>query len=296
MAPGRLPMTLAELGQKPLKNMAKIEKDVSAERLVDQIMDTEITISQKELLALAPSVRADLQSRLAAKRTAIDNVNKPFEKRADVPVRSVNTEQVKPAHWTGKSKYETTKRILASDLALVKIERKSWKGTGTGPERQVWKVDDPVSQYLLGLPEEIREERYLAARESETLRAIKVLVNSAREEEALLDSGSQIVSMSQEMAVACGVGWDPSMRIQIQGGNGEYEPSIGLARDVPLKLGPVTVLLQIHILKKPPYGLLLGRPFDVLTESSIKNTLDGGQLITLTDPVTSEKIALPTQE
>ncbi|KAF8986003.1 hypothetical protein BDQ17DRAFT_1331634 [Cyathus striatus] len=97
MAPGRLPMTLAELGRKPLKNMAKIEKDVSAERLVDQIMDTEITISQKELLALAPSVRADLQSRLAAKRTAIDDVNKPFEKRADVP--GSQSTKLRSAYW-----------------------------------------------------------------------------------------------------------------------------------------------------------------------------------------------------
>ena len=40
--------------------------------------------------------------------------------------------------------------------------------------------------------------------------------------------------------------------------------------------------------------MLLGRPFDVLTESEIKNTKDGGQTITIKDPNTLRRAVIPT--
>ena len=54
--------------------------------------------------------------------------------------------------------------------------------------------------------------------------------------------------------------------------------------------------MQVHIISKPAYSILLGRPFDVLTESGIQNDKDGSQTVTITDPGTKQRLVLPTYE
>jgi len=85
------------------------------------------------------------------------------------------------------------------------------------------------------------------------LRSIYPLVNNARQEEALLDSGSQIVSMSKESAIALKMSWNPDISINMQSAQGHVEPTLGLAIDVPFTFGELTVLLQVHIINKPSY-------------------------------------------
>lgn len=47
---------------------------------------------------------------------------------------------------------------------------------------------------------------------------------------------------------------------------------------------------------KPAYKVLLGRPFDAVTESVVRNDREGGQSITLTDPNTGAKCVMNTHE
>ena len=54
--------------------------------------------------------------------------------------------------------------------------------------------------------------------------------------------------------------------------------------------------LQIHVLPSPAYDILLGRPFDVLTESVIRNYRDMSQTITIHDPNTGNICVIPTHE
>lgn len=100
-----------------------------------------------------------------------------------------------------------------------------------------------------------------------TLRVIPALVNDLREEEALLNSGSQIVSMSRETAIDCKIMWDPDVTINMQSANGQISRTCGQAKNVLFAFSEVTVYLQVHVVDNPPYEILLGRPFDVLTES-----------------------------
>jgi len=52
------------------------------------------------------------------------------------------------------------------------------------------------------------------------LRVIPVLVNGVKEEKALLNSGSQIVSMTRDVVAANKISWNPSLSIQLQSANG----------------------------------------------------------------------------
>ena len=109
-----------------------------------------------------------------------------------------------------------------------------------------------------------------------------------------MDSGSQIVSMSLEQASLSKLQWDPDIQIYMQSANRTLEKSVGLAKNVPFKLGDITVYLQVHIIRGPAYKVLLGRPFEILTECQINNHRDESQTITLTDPNTGKRCMMNT--
>lgn len=157
-------------------------------------------------------------------------------------------------------------------------------------------VDDPVVQYLESLAPEEKAKEIIAGLSSAALRCVYPLVNRSAEVEAILDSGSQICSMSEEEATRLKVPWDPDVRILMQSANGSVEKTLGLARNIPCTFSGLTVYLQIHILRSAPYKALLGRPFEILTESMIKNSRDGSQTITMTDQYGGSRITIPTHE
>ena len=82
----------------------------------------------------------------------------------------------------------------------------------------------------------------------------------------------------------------------MQSANKDVELTLGLARNVPFSLGSITVYLQVHIIRDPAYQVLLGRPFDTLTESSVQNYVDGQQTLTITDPNSGTRCTIPTYE
>jgi len=122
------------------------------------------------------------------------------------------------------------------------------------------------------------------------------LINHVGKVESLLDGGSQIVSMLRAVAVELEITWDPDITVQMQSANRTLEQTLGLAKNVPFLFGHITVYLQVHVIDKPAYKVLLGRPFDTLTESEVKNARDGGQSLTLTDPNTGERCVMHTHE
>jgi hypothetical protein len=76
--------------------------------------------------------------------------------------------------------------------------------------------------------------------------------------------------MSKVVAVKLEVTWDPDITVQMQSANRTPEQMLGLAKNVPFLFGPITVYLQVHVMEKPAYKVLLGRPFDMITESEVR--------------------------
>ena len=68
--------------------------------------------------------------------------------------------------------------------------------------------------------------------------------------------------------------------------NGGVNQSLRLAHNVPFIVGEITLYLQVHVLQEPAYDILLGRPFDVLTQSVVRNYSDENQMVTILDPNT----------
>ena len=153
---------------------------------------------------------------------------------------------------------------------------------------------DPVLQYMHFLPPGETPQPLYTATESASLRVVFPTINGGERVECVVDSGSQIVSMALKLAERLGIIWDPDVRIHMQSAGGEMKRSAGLARNVPFLFGDIPVYLQVHIIDQPAYDVLLGRPFDVLTESHVKNTTTGTQTLTIRDPASARRCVIPT--
>jgi hypothetical protein len=100
--------------------------------------------------------------------------------------------------------------------------------------------------------------------------------------------------MSEAVCHDLGMPYDPKIRLNMQSANGEIDQSLGLARNVPCRIGSITLYLQIHVIRAPAYDILLGRPFDVLTQSVVKNYANEDQTITIRDPNSGRIATIPT--
>ena len=153
-------------------------------------------------------------------------------------------------------------------------------------------IADPYEAYL-------REHKHgepdmVVAVELNVLRAILPVIDGQDRVEAILDPGCQIVAMSEEVSNALALPYDPSVHLNMVSTNGGIDQSLGLARNVPFLVGDIVLYLQVHVLRAPAYDILLGRPFDVLTQSVVRNFSDENQTVTILDPNTGCKATVPT--
>jgi hypothetical protein len=159
---------------------------------------------------------------------------------------------------------------------------------------EAYVIPDPYETYLNALEPGQLPATITVAKESHALRAIHLLVKNTEYVESIVDPGSQIIAMSEAVCMSLAIAYDPLIRINMQSANGEIDQSLGLARNVPCRIGNITLYLQIHVIRSPAYDILLGRPFDVLTESIVKNYANEDQTITIRDPNSHKCATIPT--
>lgn len=252
------------------KSKAPVEDEIDIEELVKKALDAEITIPLRSLAGASTVVRDEIRKQVTRIRKSVDKttlttvVAEDGQEYIDVASLPIAT--------------FTMSEDVSSEL----------------PEGHLV-ADDPVLQYLREI-DDADLDKLLVAKTSEPLKCIYAKINHTGHEESLLDSGSQIVSMGKDVATAQGLSWDPNIRINMESASNHIEQTLGLARNVPFTIGGITIYLQVHILEKPPYKILMGRPFETLTSSNVKTERDGSTLLTITDPNTKRRAAVPTYE
>src|SRR6202453_2236903 len=155
-------------------------------------------------------------------------------------------------------------------------------------------IPDKYDTYLKSLRPGEKPEVMVAVKESLALRSINLLVNNKDEIGSIIDPSSQIVAMSEEVCHELGLVYNPEVQLHMQSANKSINQSLGLSRNVPCRIGNITLYLQMHVIRDPAYDILLGRPFDVLTESTIKNFANEDQTIMITDPNSGRCATIPT--
>lgn len=155
-------------------------------------------------------------------------------------------------------------------------------------------VEDKMETFLKQYPAGEPPDSLVVAKDSLALRSVSPIVDNNLQVEAIIDPGCQIVAMSESCCHELALAYDPTVVLNMQSANGEIDRSLGLARNVPFTFGDITIYLQVHIIRSPAYEILLGRPFDVLTSSVVKNFLNEAQTLTLIDPNSGRQVTVPT--
>ena len=252
------------------RTLPPIHNPLIAETVFKRSMETPITITQRELLSLSPEVRSQVRESTTTRR--LPNKDLPTT-HALVQQEMDEAEEVTFPTISAFSLPEVT---YASDSSVT--------------------ISDPVETYYRLLPPGFDpvEEALTVSLESSAIRSILAFVDNNQRMECILDPGCQVVTMSAIRCHELGLPYDPSIRLNMQSANGTCNLSLGLARNVPFLIDSLTFYLQVHIIQSPAYDVLLGRPFDILTESIVRNYADEQQTITIRDPNTGRTLTIPT--
>ncbi|KAG6852248.1 hypothetical protein C0991_001580 [Blastosporella zonata] len=111
--------------------------------------------------------------------------------------------------------------------------------------------------YHQGLSQETVPDELYVAKESDSIRTIKATLNNTSEMDCIIDSGSQVVAISEAMAVKLGLSWDPCITLKMVSANGQTDATLGLTKNVPVAIGNMTFVLQFHVIRNPSYEVLL---------------------------------------
>jgi len=251
------------------KTLPPVHDPEIAANVYKRSMEAPITITQRELLSLSPEVRSQVRECTTTRR--IQNKDA--------------TQNLLQEDEDDDNFYAPTVPSLAITNALHR----------TPPEGAIV-IEDPIENYYKSLRpgQHPDPEKLTVAMESCAVRSIFALVDSSQKRECILDPGCQIIAMSEATSHDLGLAYDPSIKLNMQSANGNVDQSLGLARNVAFQISNLTFYLQVHIVRSPAYDVLLGRPFDTLTESIIRNYANEDQTITISDPNTGRRITIPT--
>ncbi|KAF8237446.1 hypothetical protein L208DRAFT_1247535 [Tricholoma matsutake] len=241
---------------------APIHKDKITEDIFTRLMKTPIImLTSEELLLVAPEVQTKWKEQVTTRCIQqTDNAMNILDD--DVYV-------LNDPYETYINKQVTTRCIQQTDNAMNILDD------------DVYVLNDPYETYINSLcPGDILEP-FIIAKESHAIRSVIINVNGRNPVESVVDPGSSIITMSEEVCHKLGLAYDPSIHIPLQSVNGSIDESLGLVHNVPCEVGTITLYMQIHIICDPAYDILFGHPFEVLTESTVKNYWNESQTITI---------------
>jgi hypothetical protein len=228
-------------------------------------MELPITVTQRELLSLAPELRAQVADATIKRRVPRETAQVLIE---EIDSREEEDNSAQLAHMPAAFATAATTQDATAE---------------------------PQEHYLktVHVAADPQDDVQVAA-ESNALRAILPVVDNQDQIEAILDPGCQVVAMSEEVCNALAIAYDPDDRLNMISANGGVDQSLGLARNVSFAVGGITLYLQVHVLRSPAYDILLGRPFDILTQSVVCNFRNENQTITIKDPNSGKSATIPT--
>jgi hypothetical protein len=274
---------------------APVQEEGLAKKLAKRILDGEVTFKAREATGISNEVREEVRRQLS-------KIRQPIIPRKEQDLVQVGDSPDDPLPFLmeevsmlGDDALEIKELPQVQHVFVTSVAKPEF------PAGSVM-IPDPYLQYLESLaPDEAPKpvyvdetKRVFVATESARLRVINPKIHGMGQVESVIDSGSQIVSMAYDLAKEIGLTWDPDVQIYMQSANGSLEKSVGLARNVSFKFGDIVVYLQVHIINNPAYKVLLGRPFEILTESTFENGNDGSQIVTIKDPNTGRRTTMAT--
>lgn len=311
-------------GEPAYRNQSGVHDPSAVGRVVRDVLDTQITIRMRDLVAVAPEVRSGIRSEHTNRRVPTDNAKPSKVVTFDIDAEGDTLYVGPPAATIHElAEVDVVDVDVAAPVLVFEEEAPVIDDEGAFDDYgdfanlfavQPGEYDSPPAAegavFLVPMepspyatfnsdvtPSQLRaaEETVLkanadrlgylqTAKRMGQIRAVKTIVNNTLEHHAILDPGAMVVAMSEACAIAAELTWDESKNVSLQSANNSSNTSLGEASNVPFTFGgSLTIYLQVQIVREPAYDILLGRPFDILVNSVVRNIGDQ-QTITITDP------------
>ncbi|KAJ7324037.1 hypothetical protein DFH08DRAFT_817512 [Mycena albidolilacea] len=277
-----LPSPVQSKSTPAYRTSAPVYNEKHAADVFESSLNTPITITQRQLLSIAPEVRSHMREVTTSRRA-------PPKENKDPASQLENDIAPLPFFDNLTLDHDSFQEQRAKDarrVAFLDSLPASYTYSAGGIV-----VPDPFEVFYTSgdIPDDL-----IVSLESSAIRSILPVIDNQQQVESIVDGGSQIVAMSEAICHELGLAYDPRIILRMQSANGAVSPSLGLARNVPFRIGDIILYLQVHIVRNPAYDVLLGRPFDVLTQSIIRNFANEDQTITICDPNTGKLATVPT--
>ncbi|KAG6893767.1 hypothetical protein C0993_000340, partial [Termitomyces sp. T159_Od127] len=193
---------------RPTAPVYDIEK---SNQVFARIMKSAVMLSVEELCSIAPDVRNQMRTAVTPKRQVATGVATVDELDDALPGFSIASD---------------TTPTLSTNAVLL-----------TPPEVTNATSIDPVETYVKSLDADEDPAILTVAHDSQAIHSIMMTIDHHTEVEAVVDSGSQIISMAAEVASDLGLIYDPNIVLNMQSANGTINRSLGLAKNVPCTIG-----------------------------------------------------------
>lgn len=118
---------------------------------------------------------------------------------------------------------------------------------------------------------------------------LPVKLNGIHEDLALLNEGSEIVVIREDVWKECKVPMNAGLHLKMQTANGGTQLMHGCVEMLEIEVAGIRTWAHAYVIPNAPYRLLLGRPWQRLVRLS-KTETPNGVLVTVHDPVDSNAV------
>ncbi|KAG6898756.1 hypothetical protein C0993_004520 [Termitomyces sp. T159_Od127] len=176
-------------------------------------MKLAVMLSVEELCSIAPDVRNQMRTAVTPKHQVAMGVAE-VDKLDDALPGFVVTSDTPPTLSTNAVSLTPAKVTNATSI-------------------------DPIETYVKSLDTDEDPAILTVAHDSQAICFIMMTIDHRTEVEAVVDSGSQIISMAAEVASDLGLIYNPSIVINMQSANGTVDRFLGLAKNISCTIGDV---------------------------------------------------------
>ncbi|KAH9475463.1 hypothetical protein JR316_0012574 [Psilocybe cubensis] len=179
-----------------------------ANTVYNRSLEAPVTITQRELLSIAPEIRSQYRDSTTSKRSA-------------------NTDKIAQTNLLENRADPTSNTVVFNASTVHPLPSSQHRSPPEGSTV----IDDPFDIYYRSLRpgQHPDPNKIIVAKESSALRSIYPIVDNSLKVECILDPGCQIIAMSEDVCHSLSLIYDPTIKLNMQSANGTVDQSLGLA-------------------------------------------------------------------
>jgi len=128
------------------------------------------------------------------------------------------------------------------------------------------------------------------------LQEVDILIGNTLTEAAVLDPGSQIVVIRQDLAQQIDAPINSAWLLEMEGANGATNWTLGCIENLILQIEGVPFKVHAHVVEHAPFRLLLGRPFQRVLFCRIEDLPNGEVEVSIRNPSNlSQRVYVPSR-